>query len=83
MDHVQHVAERFAVAAAHAGDVLVRNLEPLLVRVGDLKRDSGRVVDSVGPKVGGAIAISWTRSEALSFVSCSAAPPLDWNTNRN
>lgn len=38
--HVQHVADGFAVAAGDAGGVLMRNLEPLVVGVGDLRRES-------------------------------------------
>lgn len=40
VDHVQHVADVFAMAAGHGGGVFVRNLEPLVVRVRDLKRDN-------------------------------------------
>lgn len=38
VENVQHLAEGFAVIAGHLGGVFVRNLEPLVVGVGDLKR---------------------------------------------
>lgn len=39
VDHVQHVADGFAVAAGDAGGVLMRNLEPRVAGVEDLKRE--------------------------------------------
>lgn len=39
VDHVQHVADGFAVAAGDVGDVLMRNLKPRVVGVEDLKRE--------------------------------------------
>lgn len=40
VDHIQHVAdEEFGGAVGDAGDVLMRNLKPLVVGVEDLKRE--------------------------------------------
>lgn len=72
VDHIQHCVEGFAVAAGHGGRVSVRNLKPLVVWVGDLRRDSCVVVVVLvflTQKMGTVIVTSSSGSEALRLVS--------------